>query len=172
MPNWCSNRLEVSHEEDGLFSLFVKAAKDEELFSTFCPIPKKIKEDGDAWYDWCIQNWGTKWETSSMQIEEDWKDVITVRFDTAWSPPLAFYGKLEELGFKVRAMYFEPGVAYFGYYADGSEETTSISSISLLDVPDDIDREFNIIDCYTRDMEIEEDEVDEKREEIADVIDP
>lgn len=43
-----------------------------------------------TWYDWNIQNWGTKWPAYNTQIVNN--DVVT--FDTAWNIP---YGILEAL---------------------------------------------------------------------------
>jgi hypothetical protein len=42
----------------------------------------------DNWYDWCLSNWGTKWNAchSDWDIEES-STMHMYRFDTAWSPP-------------------------------------------------------------------------------------
>jgi hypothetical protein len=55
-----------------------------------------IKEFGtDNWYDWNLQNWGTKWD-----IEVDDYFVSDTRFecqfDTAWTPPTQFLHLLHE----------------------------------------------------------------------------
>ena len=45
------------------------------------------------WYDWCVGNWGTKWNTAEpMKIEGD-----TVSFDTAWNAPLPVLKKASEI---------------------------------------------------------------------------
>lgn len=36
--------------------------------------------------DWCINNWGTKWNTSEVAVEEG-EDYLHYYFDTAWCPP-------------------------------------------------------------------------------------
>lgn len=40
------------------------------------------------WYDWCCDNWGTKWGTYDLNITEFSTDgfPILVSFNTAWSP--------------------------------------------------------------------------------------
>lgn len=43
------------------------------------------------WYDWRIENWGTKWNAYDTSLN---KDVNTIVFDTAWSCP---FPVLEEL---------------------------------------------------------------------------
>ena len=57
-----------------------------------------IKEYGtDNWYDWNISNYGTKWDIESMTHEFDiMDDNFTTSFDTAWSPPSTFLGKLQD----------------------------------------------------------------------------
>jgi len=43
------------------------------------------------WYDWCVNNWGTKWNASNVsEIEGGFK------FDTAWSNPYKLLVKLSE----------------------------------------------------------------------------
>jgi len=41
----------------------------------------------DNWYDWSVNNWGTKWNAGYPQMIED----TTISFKTAWSPPEEIY---------------------------------------------------------------------------------
>lgn len=42
-----------------------------------------IKDYGHAtWYEWCIENWGTKWDASRVCYDEN-----RIVFETAWSSP-------------------------------------------------------------------------------------
>jgi hypothetical protein len=43
-------------------------------------------------------------------------------FESAWAPPCAAYEKLVEMGFEIRAMYFEPGMAFAGVWEDGFDD--------------------------------------------------
>ena len=36
----------------------------------------------DTWYDWCIDNWGTKWNAAEATIGDDY-----LEFETAWDAP-------------------------------------------------------------------------------------
>jgi len=53
----------------------------------------KEKFGADNWYDWNIQNWGTKWDV--YEISDAWRVSTTEKgekiyqcnFQTAWSPP-------------------------------------------------------------------------------------
>ena len=51
------------------------------------------KEYGKTtWYDWAIENWGTKWEATEIGCDKN-----TIIFDTAWSTPEPIFEKLSEL---------------------------------------------------------------------------
>jgi len=69
-------------------------------------------------YEWCISNWGTKWNASDAVVDYD---ELTARYDflTAWSPPspvvLAMSKKFPLLYFELD--YMEPGVAFKGRFA-------------------------------------------------------
>ena len=39
-----------------------------------------------TWYDWCIDNWGTKWDACDVSVNED-TNHVWLYFDTAWSTP-------------------------------------------------------------------------------------
>lgn len=58
----------------------------------------------DNWYGWNISNWGTKWDASNVEMETH-DDMLTIRFDTAWSPPVEVLETLStqhpELGIKL-----------------------------------------------------------------------
>ncbi|MCM1220978.1 MAG: hypothetical protein NC548_41480, partial [Lachnospiraceae bacterium] len=45
-----------------------------------------------TWYDWCCENWGTKWNAYCDTVIDD--DRIS--FETAWSTPLPILKKLSE----------------------------------------------------------------------------
>ena len=68
------------------------------------------------WYDWCLENWGTKWNCNTVEFEED-GDRLYYEFDTAWSPPEGIYWKLKELFPTVHISWFyrEDGQEFAGY---------------------------------------------------------
>ena len=42
----------------------------------------------DRWYNWRVQNWGTKWDCYSLEIDDtDMHYGFEGTFETAWSPP-------------------------------------------------------------------------------------
>lgn len=54
----------------------------------------------DTWYEWCIDNWGTKWNACETTILEN-----GFEFNTAWSTPIpiieALSSKFPELTFRI-----------------------------------------------------------------------
>jgi hypothetical protein len=104
------------------------------------------------WYDWQVSHWGTKWDVGTSDgcgdgcISRSPSDLI-VSFASAWNPPLGFYEKLEDLGFKVKAYYYESGCAFCGVYENGQDDCYSIegnSSWVIDNIPADIDNEMGI----------------------------
>ena len=78
--------------------------------------------DGTAderWYDWCYQNWGTKWDAydrSEGDIDEEC-GYAEFEFHTAWGPADGIYDKIAEdyPDVSVSWFYDEPGMECAGY---------------------------------------------------------
>ena len=119
MPNWCYNNLELSHNDLEMVARAKKAFEDGNFFNEFVPLPE---DQEDNWYDWHCENWGTKWDVANQFIGLESSKELELYFDTAWSPPLPFYEKMEKLGFKISAEYKEDGMGYIGEYADGVDK--------------------------------------------------
>lgn len=89
------------------------------------------------WYDFCIAEWGTKWEPrldETMPFDLD-GHVVTMWFDTAWAPPIGIYHALEAMGFEVEATYIECGMGFVGYYKAGTDTTEDFEQFSTIDEP-------------------------------------
>jgi hypothetical protein len=99
------------------------------------------------WYDWCVNEWGTKWDVQDEGAEVQ-DGVLTTSFDSAWAPPTQAYGRLEDLGFEVCAHYYEPGMAFCGTYQDGLDDYYEIGGMKSGAVeamlPEDLNRMFDI----------------------------
>jgi hypothetical protein len=94
----------------------------EELKGTTAPTPDDMSEDtkkklilkygADNWWDWCVQNWGTKWEPDCISADDGY-----ISFSTAWSPPIGIVKQLSKLtGRDFRLTYIEEGVDFCGEY--------------------------------------------------------
>ena len=79
--------------------------------------PSTGKQD-DRWYNWRCQNWGTKWDAYSMEIDEvDMPHGFEVTFETAWSPPEEVCNAIREQydDLSISWFYDEPGCELAGY---------------------------------------------------------
>ena len=174
MPNWCNNNLTLTHEDPAMIQRAYDALERGEFLNEFIPVPADLQitsgylGNGDEqkelerktaenrekygygnWYDFCVGEWGTKWDVGGQgqsDIHPDGK-MLHTSFDSAWSPPVNAYVKLEELGFGVNAMYYEGGMAYAGAYGDGNDEEINLEGMSADDVENhypEIDEAFGI----------------------------
>ncbi len=50
-----------------------------------------------TWYEWNINNWGTKWNACGYDDEHNYADEEELIFDTAWSPPHPILERLSEI---------------------------------------------------------------------------
>jgi hypothetical protein len=114
-------------------------------------IDANLEKHGYAtWYEFCTNEWGTKWDISGYDdgIVALTENSITLLFDTAWSPPIAWYERLLEQGWGVSGYYHEEGMAYCGRYEDGIDDYYEYSDLSAEEVadqlPSDIDECFSI----------------------------
>ena len=86
---------------------------------------KAIAETGyGSWYNWSLDNWGTKWNSYDVEISDDYQFVFT--FCTAWSFPEPIFERLAEM-FPDLSFYcvtFDEGFNFagFGYYNPPEDE--------------------------------------------------
>jgi len=107
-PDW-----DTIPNEDGELPVVEKL---ESGFS-FKKFPLSGRQD-DRWYDWNINNWGTKWNSYDCTLLEEESDYLVYEFYTAWSPPEpvidALRNKFPEV--HVSAFFDEPAMEIGGYY--------------------------------------------------------
>ena len=106
------------------------------------------------WYSWCIDNWGCKWDIgggtdgSGGVIHRESEKDVSFSFESAWTPPIKLYPKLEARGFSLVAYYFEPAMMFCGKYADGRVARHDISGDAewcRKNIPCDILEYMNIL---------------------------
>lgn len=180
MPNWCGNTLTLSHEDPEMIRRAKAAFAEGEFLNEFIPVPACLKDTTSPnrdnaeelrsqcgyadWYDFCVNEWGTKWDIGDGQGIQTWDDhELIVYFDSAWSPPIAAYEKLMDLGFTVYATYYEPGCAFAGVFEDGMDDYYDLSGMDSGDVqqqlPPDLDSAFGISESMAEYEAENEDEV-------------
>lgn len=116
MPNYCQNTLYVSHKNKAeIDNLLTEATKEEpKLFDAIRPTPPELLEKG--WYEWRLQNWGTKWNPIIGDCDKQEDGTLRIEFDTAWSPPIELYDFMTANGFDIEAFYSEDGMCFRGSY--------------------------------------------------------
>jgi hypothetical protein len=139
MPNWCNNSLYVKGNELDIEKFYEEnlIANQNEIrntdleldFSKVVPEPvfdnpkEQDEYDGGGWYEWRIENWGTKWQPDTIYYDYKKGDKsITIEFDTAWSPPITW---LEKAISKYPNLYFN-----MSYHEDGMSFRGEAESIN------------------------------------------
>ena len=163
MPNWCSNTIEIegTKEQINKFVSFLDEQGGKEWFTFFKPTPPELKEEG--WYEWNIENWGTKWNCDAqdwVKVENPNEDEssVTFWFDSAWSPPTALYEFIESIStMNIKASYNEGGMGFVGEFVDGVDNCFNYECLEdLEDIPEHLVDEWNLVEQM--EMNGEEDE--------------
>jgi len=187
MPNWCNNTVEITHADPAMLERVRKGFSEGALLNEFIPVPESLKitagflGDGEEqkkleeataknlvdhgygnWYDYCVGEWGTKWDVGGDDgMITETKDGLILSFDSAWAPPVNAYEKLMDLGFSIRAYYYEGGMNFAGIWEDGCDdfyEMTGSSAEVREQIPEALDEMFAI----TESMEMWEEENEEE----------
>lgn len=143
MPNWCQNKLEITFPAESRASIHQalfstnQSGKSEVDFNCLIPMPEaldvglvysdpiKLEQQYQYnishygykyWYDWCIANWGCKWNASGTWVIDEGENHICLLFDTAWSPPESWFRilceKFPDMDFTLS--YYESGCWFAG----------------------------------------------------------
>lgn len=185
MPNWCNNSITITGPKDKITALYNEAIKDADdetgLLNAMMPMPVELHDttspsEEPNWYDWRVNNWGTKWEVSSegLELSEDGTE-ITGWFDSAWAPPLgAFQHYIEQNDdVHITCFYEEPGMDFAGKWEDGDDQYCDdihgkiVYYIKNGEMPDDdlfkeLDEYFDLVE--SRREWIEEDLAEENQD--------
>jgi hypothetical protein len=192
MPNWCNNYLELEHEDPAMIERAKKAFAEGKLLAEFCPVPeslhivagsvgdpdeqKKLEEQmginvathGYAnWYDYCVNEWGTKWDVGGDgdQASQDSPTDLRMNFDSAWAPPIAAMEKFQDLGFKVKLIYWESGMCFAGLYDENGDDYIDYSDMSAEELAGAINPEVDECMCIVENLREWEEENKETEDE-------
>ena len=97
-----------SDSEWAIGNLPITRQRSEELYA---------KYGADNWYDWCNDNWTSKWDACDISLDIDEGDFLEYHFDTPWGPPENIYYVLtvQHPNVYVSWFYDEPGMQIAGY---------------------------------------------------------
>ena len=191
MPNWCNNSVVLKHQDPAMIERARKAFNGEGLLQEFIPVPQELidtvsgsmgedkREAHEAqqkanvekygyanWYDFCVNEWGTKWEIGADgNPAQDIPGGLMLGFDSAWSPPIAAYEKLLEMGFEIEAMYYESGMAFAGVWDNGHDDYYEYGGLDSKGIaetlPAELDEAFGISESAAEwEAEQEEENID------------
>jgi hypothetical protein len=161
MPNHTDNRVILSHDDSQMIDNIYNVMNTEntELCHHLIPEPRDDEnEPTSGWYEWRLENWGTKWDVYEAHCTRIDANTLHLNFYTAWSPPIPVFDKLVDMGFEINARYLDEGWGYIGEYTDDDDWfTTDVESV----VEDylDLDLEFGISEYIAEYAEENEDAV-------------
>ena len=175
MPNWCDNQVTITgpnsvidkiekivkEEKDGNGLLNFMKPMPKELDGTTSPSssadkPQPMVEGFDNWYDWRVENWGTKWEVNEFYGVDRQGDTISFGFSSAWSPPINAYQSFlinmseQKQDVSIKAYYYEGGCDFMGCWDNGDDECLAPSDYKSTDdfwndgIGYELDEMFNI----------------------------
>ena len=126
----CESVAQPDPENEGKFMWVIDGKKVE--YHGKCPTHNEhsFSNHPDNWYNWNINNWGTKWSAGEVwndRADDDGKvdGHTSYNFDTAWSPAEPVVAALAEKfpTLRIAHRYCEAGMGYAGevLYANGAE---------------------------------------------------
>jgi hypothetical protein len=172
-----------------------KAFNEGKLLEEFCPVPaslhivagsvgdpdeqKKLEEDSARnlevhgyanWYDYCVNEWGTKWDVGGEgdQSSQDSPTDVRMNFDSAWAPPIAAMEKFQDLGFKVKLIYWESGMCFCGIFDENGDDYLDYTDMTADEVDKAINDEVDECMCIVENLRMWE---EDNREEDGNIMD-
>jgi hypothetical protein len=186
MPNWCNNSVEITHKDPAMIERARNAFNDGRLLDEFIPVPEslhivagRVGDDNDpkqielkeaeirnlatygytTWYDFCVNEWGTKWDVGADgNPAQDIPGGLRLGFESAWAPPVNAYEKLIEMGFSIKAMYYEPGMAFAGIWEDGFDDFYEYGGLDSAGIAEELPAELDEAFCISEDVAMWEEE--------------
>ena len=128
MPNWCHNIASFHHNDTIMIQKLLHGA-EHGLLQEFIPHQKHHNPN------WCVENWGTKWEAKDTTINKKDTNTIELSFNTAWSPPINFYKTMINNGFEIKAVYKESGLMFIGQFINGDDEIFLLDYDNFMKLP-------------------------------------
>ena len=181
MPNWCNNTITIRGSVETLSELKSVVEAGEGLLQAICPMSEGLRDtvkgtgdelqtevyDGHTnWYDWCVTNWGTKWDPEvhlEFTDNGDGTAEITGWFDTAWSPPIEALNSLAEDwdSCYIELMYEEGGMCFVGCWdSEGADDHYEYSDFTSKNIRDSIPE--YLVEEFALDEQLAEYEEDEE----------
>jgi hypothetical protein len=128
----------ISHPDKDVMIKVRDSIKEGTFLNTFIPMPEELRQTtspsesnsvlagkygASDWYEWAVNNWGTKWDISEGDFHLD-DDGCSGHgwFNTAWAPPIEAMRELTEQGFDIDLIYWEPGCSFAGHFTSEQDD--------------------------------------------------
>ena len=161
MPNWCRNEVIIRSTDYANLKRLLMAAEEGKLLELLRPYTKDTNYEWD-WH-WCVNNWGTKWDTGeviyaelspSPTVEDVWE--LCIDFETAWSPPIEafkhgafrFNHGAYRYNFEFDLYYMEEGVGFVGCAKYTNDTGLNDECYELYDYGDELPSEEVYLDKF------------------------
>jgi hypothetical protein len=136
MPNHCYQTVTICGDKNIIEELYEQVKEHGRFCEVVNPMPLEVwgkPVEGEystpSWYNWRVDNWGTKWDIADayvaekMSVDDDGVAQFTFICWTAWSPPIPVWDRLVSIGISVHATYEDEGMMFEGEYMDGVDHT-------------------------------------------------
>lgn len=131
MPNHCYQSVYIRGPRAMVQALYFNLDCEDPRFCDVV-VPMPLDQAGNS-YEWCNENWGTKWDVAEVEIAEEGVERLdgegseriawfSFRCWTAWAPPIPVWDRLHALGIEVEAEYQDEGGMFEGDYQDGVDK--------------------------------------------------
>ena len=157
MPNWTYNNVLFVGKKKQLKTLktMLKSENNDFDFNNIIPMPEELKDTvsgsesakpewqklkskelkekfgADDWYNWSINNWGTKWNSVDTEVEQR-DGTLIYRFNTAWDAPRRIALQLLRMQ---KTILKGISIEWNCTHEDGNEEETIIDMEIEYDIP-------------------------------------
>lgn len=146
--------IELAETTKGWFANNEDGTKSDKQIALENQHEKNLVKYGYAtWYDWCLENWGTKWSDSETDVLYADSNFIEIYFQSAWSPPIEAFKYISTLFPTLTFVlgYQEQGFGFVGAcaYHNGNSFESYSEEISIPEVSEDTDEYWEIVnDAY------------------------
>ena len=189
MPNWCNNSVVLRHADPAMIARAKAAFDAGALLQEFIPCPQDLIDtvsgfvgEGQAeleakqaanrdkygyttWYEHNVNEWGTKWDIGADgNPAQEIEGGLVLGFDSAWSPPVAAYERLMEMGFEIEAMYYEGGMAFAGIWDNGHDDYYEYGGMNSEEIAAELPAELDEAFCISESVAEWEEENQENLE--------
>jgi hypothetical protein len=128
MPNHVTNVIELKTEDFDRIKDRIMSGEEFD-FEKLIPMPLNVYRGNisfineirfpNNWYNWSIENWGTKWNAYDTHVNRGEKET-KLTFFTAWEKPdpvIVAFANLTKIPFQHK--YFDEGHGFYGHDAWG-----------------------------------------------------